>query len=207
MTTRWARVLRGQFVAAFATFTAAFSHGVADGAHPPLFAIALGLAFSGLACIALLGRKMPRVALAAAITVSQAFYHGLFSLFGLATVLPGTASSGAVHSHHHAPVLFFPESTGAAAATTADAVMLGAHAAAAAVTFAAVAYSERLCSGVAALARLIIAALCWRAARAIEPVSVRFSRPRRIRTGIPHRSLIINSFLRHRGPPATVRFA
>ncbi|MEX1078808.1 MAG: DUF1775 domain-containing protein [Homoserinimonas sp.] len=51
MTSRWARLIRGQGVAVFATFAAGFSHGIGDGAHPPLVAMALALAFSGVACV------------------------------------------------------------------------------------------------------------------------------------------------------------
>src|SRR5690554_5818533 len=103
MTTRWARVLRGQVVAVCATFTAAFSHGAADGAHPPLAAIALALAFSSIVCVFLAAARLSRLRLAASVAVSQLLYHGLFSLFGVAAASTGTMSSG-----HHGSVVFAP---------------------------------------------------------------------------------------------------
>jgi hypothetical protein len=208
MTTRWARAVRGLVVAAFATFTAALSHGIADGAHPPLLAVALGFAFSVLASIALLGRRMPRVALAAAIAVSQAFYHGLFSLFGPAAPSPSTIPTGAVgYAHVHVPMLFLPDAAGASVAAPVDSVMVAAHAVAAALTFWLAVYSQRLCAAVASLTRLVVDALAWLAASPAEPQAVRISLPHGARQAVVHRALVISSFLRHRGPPAGVRFA
>lgn len=201
MTTRWARVVRGQFVAAFATFVAAFSHGIAGGGHPPLFAVALALAFSGIACVALAGARLSRLRLGASVAVSQLLYHGLFSLFGA-----GATSGGAMPSHHHGVVVLSPVVVDAATPPASDPWMLLAHAGAAVATFVVIVHGEKLCSGLAALARLTIVALIRHAAPP-QPTPAKFRVPTGHRAAVPHRSLILSSSLAHRGPPAALRFA
>lgn len=204
MTTRWARVLRSQLISAFATFTAAFSHGFADGAHPPLFAVALGLAFSGLACVALLAVRMSQLSLGASIAVSQLFYHGLFTVFGADT----GASGGVTQPHHHGAIVFSPVAGDIGAqATAADVWMLFAHLGAAVLTFAVVVHGERLAAAVAAVTRMAITTFAWLGTGIPEPARLRFSQPTGVRSDIPHRDLTFYSALRHRGPPTATRFA
>src|SRR5690554_826187 len=124
MTSRWARLIRGQFVAVLSTFVAAFSHGFADGAHPPAVAVVLALAFSSMVCAFLATAKpssarLPRVRLAASVAVSQAIYHGLFSVFGPAGVPPGSVVSG-----HHGTVVFTSGSAQQVAVASSDQWML-----------------------------------------------------------------------------------
>lgn len=202
MTSRWARFVRGQVVAVFATFTAAFSHGVADGGHPPVAAIALALAFSSVACVFLAAARLSRFRLAVSVAVSQLLYHGLFSLFG-----PATATTGVVSSSHHGTIVFGPVAANSAA-VAADSWMLAAHAAAAVATFAILLRGEKSLAALGELARLIVASLSWwRLPHAAPPASVQIRFPTGARTELPHRSLILTSSLSHRGPPAWRRFA
>jgi hypothetical protein len=218
MTTRWARVVRGQAVAVIATFAAAFSHGAADGAHPPVAAIALALAFSSIACVLLTARQFSRRRLAASVAISQLVYHGLFSLFGTAGSAPGAVITG-----HHGSLAFAPlasgptlaGSTGALSsqalfsqALSSDLWMLVAHLGAAVLTFALVVRGENALSAVRRVADLVVAALSrWQ----VPQVPDLLPSGRRVATGqrdhVSHRQLILTSSLRHRGPPAQLRFA
>jgi hypothetical protein len=157
MTTRWARVLRGQVVAIVSTFAAAFSHGFADGAHPPLVAMVLALAFSSVACVVLAGVRLSRTRLAASVAVSQLLYHGLFSLFGPAATATGTVTSG-----HHGTIVFTPGLTEQVSFSASDQWMLVAHISAAALTFAMLVQGERAVLAIGALRLLVIATLAWR---------------------------------------------
>ena len=208
MTKRWARVVRGQAVAVFATFAAAFSHGMADGGHPPIAAIALALAFSSVACVFLSATHFSRPRLAASVAISQLIYHGLFSLFGTAGSAPGAMTAG-----HHGSVSFTsnsftPIATGQAGAVPSDLWMLVAHFGAAVLTFALLVRGERSLITVGSVAGLFIAALSW---WRLPHLPDRVPSSRRVPTGqraeIPHRQLILTSSLRHRGPPAGLRFA
>lgn len=218
MTKRWARVVRGQAVAVFATFAAAFSHGAADGGHPPIAAIALALAFSSVACVFLAARHFSRPRLAVSVAVSQLIYHGLFSLFGAAGSAPGAMTAG----HHGSltftpvpftpvpftPVPFIPIAAEQAGAVPTELWMLVAHFGAAVLTFALLVRGERSLITVGSVAGLFIAALSW---WRLPHIPDRVPPSRRVptgqRAGIPHRQLILTSSLRHRGPPAGLRFA
>jgi hypothetical protein len=203
MTSRWARFVRGQVVAVFATFTAAFSHGAADGAHPPMVAIALALAFSSVACVLLAAAQLSRARLAASVSVSQLLYHGLFSLFGTAGQPSGVITSG-----HHGVTAISPGISDGVTVVAADPWMLIAHAAAAVLTFAILLQGERALSGIGSLARLIVASLSWwRLPQSPHPVLHQTRFPTGQRIAVPHRSLILTSSLSHRGPPAQLRFA
>lgn len=202
MTTRWGRFARGQVAAIFSTFVAAFSHGVAGGSHPPLFAIALALAFSGVVCVFLAGVRLSRIRLAASVIFSQLLYHGLFSLFG------GTGTpTGTVTAHHHGAISFSPVASGGFVTATTDQWMLLAHAAAAVLTFAVLLHGERLCIGLGTLARVAFAVLVGRMPWSSSPVPLRLSAPTGHRPAVPHRLAIVVSSLRHRGPPVGLRFA
>lgn len=202
MTTRWARVARGQVVAVFATFIAAFSHGIADGAHPPLAAMALALAFSSVICVFLATTRLSRVRLAASVAISQLLYHGLFSLFGVAGAPTGTMISG-----HHGTVIFTPGAAVPTTVTAADQWMLVAHLGAAVLTFAMLMRGERALMAIGILAVLLISALAWRLPPVTAPLPSGARFPTAARTQLPHRLLILVSALTHRGPPLSGRFA
>src|SRR3954469_11517812 len=57
MSSRGARVARGLAAAGFATYIAALFHVAGGGLPPSMLALTLSLTFSGLACIALAGRR------------------------------------------------------------------------------------------------------------------------------------------------------
>lgn len=196
MTTRWGRFARGQIAAVFSTFVAAFSHGFAGGSHPPLFAMALALAFSGVVCVFLAGKRLSRIRLALSVALSQLLYHGLFTLFG-----SGGTPTGTVTAPHHGAIVFSPGTGGTVIMNPADQWMLLAHAAAAAITFAVLLHGERLCIGLATLARVAFAVLVGRMPWSASPTALKLSAPSGHRSAVPHRSLVIVSSLRHRGPP------
>lgn len=208
MTTRWARVVRGQAVAVIATFTAAFSHGAADGGHPPVGAIALALAFSSIACVFLTARQFSRRRLAASVAISQLVYHGLFSLFG-----PAASAPGAVITGHHGSLAFAPVASGPSQsvypeALSADVWMLVAHLGAAVLTFALLVRGEYALSAVRRVAELVAAVLArLRVPQLPELMSSGKRFPTGQRDHAPHRQLILTSSLRHRGPPAQSQFA
>lgn len=211
MTSRWARFVRGQVVAVFATFAAAFSHGFADGAHPPLVAVVLALAFSSVACAILatsgLAARLSRTRLAASVAVSQLLYHGLFSLFG-----PAATPSGAVVSGHHGSVTFLPGGAEPVAVAAPDQWvldqwMLAAHLVAAAVTYAMLVRGERTLLAIAEIAVLLIAAIAWRLPRVPGPLAAPARFPRARLTEAPGPLLLLVSSLSHRGPPRFRRFA
>jgi hypothetical protein len=195
--TRWMRVARGVVGAAFATFTAAFSHVAAGGALPSPAALALTLALSTLLCIALAGRAHSLWRTAAAVGLSQFLFHGIFSR----VVATGTVvlSPHAGHDGVVSPV--------AAAATTSathgahPSWMWLAHGAAAVLTVVALRYSERALRSVAEATSLFLAPLIE--AGHFQPVpSVRRSpRVGCARTVVPIDRTVLFSVLRHRGPP------
>jgi len=196
MSTRWARVLRGQFVAAVSTFTAAFSHGFADGAHPPLVALALALAFSSVACVLLAAVRLSRWRLAVSVAVSQLLYHGLFSVFGPAATATGTFTSG-----HHGSVVFTPGAAEQLTFTTADQWMLAAHFVAAVLTFMMLVQGERTLLAIRALRGLVLTTLAWRLP--LDPVALPSGSrlPTTQRTAPRQPNFPLTSSLTRRGPP------
>ncbi|MCU1546488.1 MAG: hypothetical protein JWP30_1588 [Homoserinimonas sp.] len=193
MTPRWTRFVRGWVAASFATFVAALSHGGAGGAHPPLFAIALALAFSGIASIALSGRSPSPVRLSLAVVISQLLYHGLFSLFGT-----GTAAVSTVVSHHHTVFLV----TGADASPTGTSPWMWlAHGAAALATITCLLYGERLCRSLSTGTAFVMHI----ALRRLPGTPAARNRTRLLRiygqSGRPRSFTLLCSMLRHRGPP------
>lgn len=202
MTTRWARVLRGQVVAIVSTFTAAFSHGFADGVHPPLVAMVLALAFSSVACVLLAGVRLSRTRLALSVAVSQLLYHGLFSLFGRAATATGTVSSG-----HHGTIVFTPGTTEQLSFTASDQWMLAAHLAAAALTFVMLVRGERALLAISALRVMVLATLAWRLPLNPVPLPAGNRFPTAQRTAPLRRRLILTSPLTLRGPPRLERIA
>lgn len=195
--TRWTRVARGTAAALVSTFVAAFSHAVAGGPLPGVAGLALCFAFSWLVCIALVGRRWPRMRLAASIAASQAMFHGLFSaLGGSASSVP---ASGAVMGHDHgaalpiAPIAGHPHAAGD---------MWLAHLLAAIVTFLALAYGERAATTIAGFARSLVVAILPRMPEQVaESAGVR-NTATRLRADLPRARRLEFAELRHRGPPS-----
>jgi hypothetical protein len=183
MDSRWARVARGTAAAAFATFVAAFSHGLAGGVSPSLFGVGVSLVVSVMVCTLLTGRALSTWRLAIAIGLSQVLFHGLFS--GLATPV------AVEHSMRSMDV--------AAPHLHAAPTMELAHAAAALVTVVAFRFGEQAFWGVLRIARLFLARLtvvvipALHAARPVVAAERRF---------VPRDLALFLSPMRHRGPPA-----
>lgn len=194
--TRWGRVARGTVAAVLSVFFAAFAHSLAGGALPGIAGIALVITFSVIACIAFVGRRMPRTRLAASILVSQAMYHWLFGSLGTLDAAAAPAAGPLGHVHN-APVDF-----GSLTVPTHDhGDMLLAHIVAAAVTFGVLAFGERSRAAAVRAARSFVLSLIPRCADA--PLA---SAPARLcahgtRITVPRRHRVDHAGLRHRGPP------
>ncbi len=150
MHTRWARLARGWVAAGFATFVAGFSHVVAGGEYPSVFAFVVSLVISGTLCTLLAGRRLSLVRLSVSVAASQALFHGLFSSLGTPTMVE--------HSHDQMVV----------ASSHGHATMWGAHAVAALVTIVALRYGEVAFWGLAHTARMFLVRLVrWLAPTAL----------------------------------------
>ncbi|PJJ65528.1 hypothetical protein [Compostimonas suwonensis] len=203
MATRWARFARGWLAAVVATFVAAFSHAVAGGGVPSALAIVLSLAFSGMVCVALAGRTLSRVRLAASVLLSQLAFHSLFMLGG-STLRIG----GAVAHDHTDPIGSFESQFAAHSAAAEHSQHLGgdqgmvmAHVVAAILTFFALRHGEHAFWSLFASARLSLGVLLD-ASFANAPVDVPPSVPSAgFRVFVPRELRLVLSRLRHRGPP------
>lgn len=97
MGSRWARVARGLLASCVAIFVAALFHVAGGGAAPGVLPLALSLAFSTVASIALTARSLSLWRLTIAVGFSQFLFHLLFGLgTGTATF---SAPAGATHLH------------------------------------------------------------------------------------------------------------
>lgn len=141
MGTRWARFARGWLAALFSTLIAATSHSFAGG-RPGTLAVVLSLAFAGMLCVGLAGKKPSAWRLAVSVVGSQFLFHQLFSYLGD----PGwSAATGHVHGAI-GTVAEFAVVTGPAwhpASSNGAAGMLVAHLVAAAMTFLLLRHGER----------------------------------------------------------------
>ena len=98
MASRGSRLARGWAGAGFATAIAAASHTLAGGDAPNPLLLLLSLAVSGLVCCFLAGRVLSLGRLVAGVLLSQALFHGLFSLTPLP---PPKASLAMMAGMHH----------------------------------------------------------------------------------------------------------
>lgn len=189
MHSRWARVWRGTGAATFATVVAAFSHIVGGGHPPTIFALAVSLAFSVMACVLLAGRSLSLVRLSIAVGISQALFHTLFGALG--------APVAAIHSHGGTVAM------DATATAPAHASMWLAHAGAALITIAVLRYAERAFWGLADTAALLVR----RATAIATPIAVMpelRTAPLVAAEDLPRTLAQVMAALRHRGPPLVV---
>lgn len=100
MSDRITRVSRGLVAATVAVFMASFSHVVAGGGAPGAPGLALAIAFAALVCVALAGRRLRMLTLAASIVSSQFVFHLLFEVGGGAAATAPAAAGHAGHSGH-----------------------------------------------------------------------------------------------------------
>jgi hypothetical protein len=151
MSDRITRVARGLVAATVAVFTAAFSHVVAGGGAPGLPGFALATAFAVLVCVALAGRRLRMLTLAASILSSQFVFHLLFEVGGGAAATAVTQHAG--HAGHAGPAAYgglaaqlgatATDATGAAGHGHPGLLMWASHAVAAVVTIAALRRGEQ----------------------------------------------------------------
>lgn len=200
--TRSVRVARGTLAALVSTFVAAFSHAVAGGPLPGTAALALCFVFSWLVCIALAGRRWPRMRLAASVAASQVMFHFLFASLGSGTTAALPAAGISLGHDHGAPLVLGP----VADHTHAAGDMWLAHLVAAIVTFVALAFGERSATAVVDAARRLVVSLFPRMPQLAADSAVAQVAAVRVRASRPRIRRLEFTVLRHRGPPAP-RFA
>jgi hypothetical protein len=193
MTSRWARVARGLVAAMVSLFTAASLHIIAGGNTPTMIAIVSCLIVSTFVCVALSGKKLSLPKLGLAVTLSQFFFHSVFSVWN--AVPASGVETG--HLHHHL-FLLLPN---AAPQVSADSGMWLAHAFAAVATIAALRYGELAFWSVLATARLWLGAVFAKLALSLPVRTPRPAAP--VQQILPPRELLLLYCLRHlRGPPS-----
>lgn len=194
MSSRGVRVARGLAAAGFATFVAALFHVAGGGLPPSALAVTLSLTFSGLACVALAGKRSSWWRLIASVGISQFLFHALFALSP-----SGHFAGPAGHLHAGSHLTMVP---GPAMPMSPDgAGMSVSHVAAALLTIAAIRYGERSVRAVCEFTAFQLRRLFSGAP--IDPVRV-LSRRARIDTvpvSLPAPAVLLG-LLRHRGPPA-----
>jgi len=194
MNTRRTRVWRGLVAASVATFAAAFSHGIADGAAPSPFALAVAGVLSVFVCVLLAGRRLSLGRLSASVVLSQLAYHVLFALVPPAT---GTVTGA---GHHGGVLTVHVDAVSTAAhAHGGDAPMWVGHVMAALVTIAALRRGEQAFWALFVPLRLAVLALFGRLLSI--PPRHPAARPRPDRRDVPAVAAIVLSAVRRRGPP------
>ena len=195
--TRWARVTRGAAGAAFATFTAAFSHVAAGGLLPSAAAFALTLALSTLVCIALAGRSLSLWRTSAGVAVSQFLFHGIFSQ----VVSSGSVALSPLAGHDHSSSLIATAVSGATIHTVHPSWMWLAHATAALLTVVMLRHGEAALRDLAGAIALFLAPLTDAGRPHLVQPSRRTPRVGCARSVVPRDLSALFSALRHRGPP------
>ncbi|CAN5157027.1 hypothetical protein BH09ACT3_BH09ACT3_16310 [soil metagenome] len=193
MSSRAARLARGAAAASIALFVAACSHALAGGALPNVAGLALVVVFSVLVSVLLTGKRMSLPRLIVSVALSQALFHGAFSLLGAA----GGAGVAPTGGHAHS-MAFVPTATAGAAAD--DAGMWLAHLVAAVVTVLALRFGERAFWGLFGLVDSALHVSRYRAAPASQPTDRLALAP--AFDDLPRPLSVVLSALRHRGPPA-----
>lgn len=194
MQTRWSRVIRGLGAGTAATLVAAASHSLAGGRVPSVVGVTLALFFSVIVAIALAGRGMSLVRLAASIVIGQLGFHVVFSTIG-------GAAEVVVTGHHGSMVLSGTESV-----THASGGMWFAHGVAAVLTIVGLRFGERAIHGLRETAWMILAAFLPRAliphlpfTTAPQPAVEQHIVPRTVRASL--------AAIGTRGPPLAIRSA
>ena len=191
MNPRATRTLRGLAAGTVATVVAAASHGLGGGSLPGGAGLALALAFSAIVSIALVGRRLPAVRLAASVAISQLAFHIVFStLGGAGEVIVAGAHHGDVHV-----------TTAAESVTHASPLMWLAHAIAAVITVTALLFGEQAIASIIDTARMLLAALLSPTTAPIAVV-VRDQRPAPVQSLVPRAPRELVAACGLRGPPA-----
>ena len=200
MATRWARVVRGLVAATLATFVAALFHVAGGGTAPSGLALTLSLTFSGLAALALTGRRASTWRLAASVVVSQTLFHALFSLGAGATRFVSADGVAHVHAGTHL-IAMTGQHLHASGVIPDSPAMWVSHASAALVTIIALRFGEQAFWGLFETARIRLGQVVRRAV--VPVVSVFASAPvhGESETPVLHNLGILVGRMRHRGPP------
>lgn len=199
MTARAARMVRGWIGAVVSTTIAAASHVLAGGHAPVLSMLILSLVLSGLVCTVFAGRLLSMWRLLVGVLLSQALFHGLFSL----GVPSGSAPAMVDHAGHSNEQM--AESLHLAAAATpvmdhSSSVMWLSHILAAVFTVVVLRHGESVAVALLDALRLRVKPLLMLVrvlAAEADPAPVPGSWPVRVlpSLGIPC------SVMRYRGPP------
>lgn len=188
-------LLRGFVGATIATFVALASHVWVGGDMPGMLGIAVPWLLSLTVCTLLAGRRLSLLRLSGSVVASQLLFHALFML-GDITPRAGLGP----HVHGIVPLSFAGD---APALIPQDAAMWLAHAAAAAVTIAALHRGESILRALLAVARAVGAWL----ARGVPAVAVRLAVPATVPWSVldaPRVRAEHLTALRWRGPPRLV---
>lgn len=194
---RAVRALRGSTDAACAVLIAGTAHTLSGGGAPPAWLMLAVTILAAPLCTLLVGRRPSRWRLAAAVAAAQLALHATFAAVGGAGPIGAAHDAAAMHGVHamHADLLTLL-APAAGGVDPAAAVMTLGHVLAAAITFAALAWGERM---LAALARGIRRVLR-------PPYAPRPARPTSPRAAFLPRRGPAPAFFLHcvtrRGPPA-----
>jgi len=205
MATRWARFVRGWLTASVAVLVAGLSHVAGGGASPGPISLSLAVAFSGMLCVLLAGKKLSLTKLAVSVVLSQVLFHALFGLDGT------SAATMTASGHHGSAAVVIGASDTASAVATAGVHGMGwmwiAHGVAALITILALRRGEQMFWSLLDFARLALVAIA-------RNVGIIVTLPRHrahVMALLAHRFIatdldVLLSPMRHRGPPAA-RFA
>ncbi|WP_226658079.1 hypothetical protein [Leifsonia sp. LS1] len=198
MSSRGVRVVRGLVAAGIATFVAALFHVAGGGLPPSALALTLSLTFSGLACIALAGKRAAWWRLVGSVAVSQFLFHALFSMS------PAGQFAGAtehVHAGSHLVLVPAAETTSAMPMNhDGTASMWISHVVAALLTVAFLRYGERAFQSACQFTAFQLRRLFTAAMPGPVDVLVRRGRVESLPVTLPNPAVLIGQ-LRHRGPP------
>ncbi|MDQ1579415.1 MAG: hypothetical protein QOD05_190 [Microbacteriaceae bacterium] len=192
-------------------FVAALFHVATGGDTPSTIGVVLALAFSGIACIALTGKRLSVWRLAVSVALSQFLFHALFGLgagTGAASGASLEASSGAAHTmmmYVDIATLAGHGATSTPSMPPADPWMWVGHAAAALVTIAALRYGELAFWSLYRTARIGLSRLVL--APVPVPLDTALPAPVASRVAVVRDLGVLIGRMRHRGPPAILSFA
>ena len=194
MNPRATRTLRGLGAATVATVVAAASHGLGGAGLPGGAGLALALAFSAIVSIALVGRRLPAVRLAASVAISQLGFHVVFSTLG-------GAGEVIVSGGHHGVVRV---TSAGESVVHASPGMWFSHAIAAVITIAALLFGERAIASIVDTARMLLTAILSPTVPLVAPLS-RDRGPVIARSLVPRAARELVAACGLRGPPIALR--
>ncbi|NEN05498.1 hypothetical protein G3T36_06400 [Diaminobutyricibacter tongyongensis] len=202
MATRWARVVRGLLAATFATFVAALFHVAGGGATPSALALTLSLTFSGLAALALTGRRASLWRLTASVVVSQTVFHALFSLGSGTTRFVAADGMAHIHAGSHLIAMAGRHMQDSGVIPDSPAMWLS-HASAALVTIVALRFGEQAFWGLFETARIRLGRVVRRAVVQVVAVAAPAAVHGDSDAPVLRDLGILIGRMRHRGPPAS----